>query len=49
MALNLTAATDDSSHFPAATEIRNIDQTYMSQLLYDRHRKLEIERYIIMV
>jgi hypothetical protein len=49
MQLNLMAATDDSTHAPAATEIRNIDQIYMSYLLYDRYRKLEIERYIIMV
>lgn len=30
MASNVMTATDDSPHAPAATEIRNIDQIYMS-------------------
>ena len=30
MASNVMAATGDSPHAPAATEIRNIDQIYMS-------------------
>jgi len=49
MALNVMAATDDSPHAPASTEISSIDQIYITYLLCDRYRELEIERYIIMV